>query len=190
MRYFLQQQANEWESIKKNFPILKFSSSNRQCHHTFIRMQRTVVNMNANGYNGCTVYGSAHTHTSTPSHAKLWNYEKWKKKKTFYVLPNGMAFMVPVDALLLCLNHLNDDDEDDDDDENTPNTKAPPMQCNAAHHTQSQTNTTETILCWPKWKWNKLKTEKFVRQTFRLHSACARISIYDRSLGPGYACRW
>lgn len=90
--------------------------------------------------------------TLTRAHPATQNFEimKNEKKKTFYVLPNGMAFMVPVDALLLCLNHLNDDDEDDDDDENTPNTKAPPMQCNAAHHTQSQTNTTETILCWPK----------------------------------------
>lgn len=77
MRYFLQQQANEWESIKKNFPILKFSSSNRQCHHTFIRMQRTVVNMNANGYNGgFTVVLTLRAHRATQNFEIMKNEKK------------------------------------------------------------------------------------------------------------------
>lgn len=90
----------------------------------------------------------------------------------------------------------NGDEEDGNDGDNT---WTKPPRCSAAciltlPYVSTLYNrrekSTETILCWPKWIWNRLKTEKFVRRTFRSHSVfVCRVCMY-LSHKPRSACRW
>lgn len=165
---FPQQEPNEWKIIKAE-KVTFCWSENFQCSNLEGEIVASEFYHSSSEYEFEFEWNTVHTHTY--SHTKLCNDEKWKYY-AFYVVPNGLAFIPPLYTLLLLLllppglSNLNGNDVDGDTTREQKHTQdASPLRTHIHNHTITEM-WTETILCWPEWKWNKLKTEKFVQQTF------------------------